>query len=91
MIEDIRSTGKINNLKVEILKFEEKYSVEELFKDIRHNSLDFPLVHLHDSIHLIIMKKNRLKEILTFDTNSFLSVSFATQIDPNKLYAGLSN
>lgn len=88
-IEDIRSTEKINNLKVKILKFKDNYSVEELFKDIRHNIVDFSSVHFQDSIHLIIMKKSRLKEILTFNAQDFLGIPFVVQIDPNKLYEGL--
>lgn len=84
-IQDIYSTQKVNGINIEILRLKEDYSVEELFKDIKHNMKDFDKLHLADNLHVIIMKKKRVKHILTFDTKGFEQAGTVTQIDPIKL------
>lgn len=84
-IQDIYSTHKIKGIDVEILRLKENYSVEDLFADIKHNMVDFTKLHLADNLHVLIMKKKRVKHILTFEKEGFEQIPIVIQIDPVKL------
>ena len=84
-IQDIYSTHKLNGIDIEILRLNSDYSVEDLFADIKHNITDFKKLPLADNLHIIIMKKKRIKHILTFDVGDFQPIPVVIQIDPIKL------
>jgi len=90
-IQDIYSTHKIKGLEIDILRLSNDYSVEDLFADIKHNITDFNKMPLADNLHVIIMKKKRIKHILTFDIGDFEPIPIVIQIDPVKLAKKISS
>ena len=90
-INDIYSTHKIGGVEVEILRFVSDYSVEDLFSDIKHNSKDFSKLPLADNLHVIAMKKRKVRHIITFDLNDFKPIPIVIQVDPVELAKQISS
>jgi len=94
---EILLTGKLHGkYPVVFTELQKKYKkvekdvFSEFFIDVQHDLLDVKYTNkdrpnLADVIHAVIMKKNQIKTIITFDKKDFENIHGITPIEPKEL------